>query len=233
MLKRTIFLTALTLSLFFTPGIYAQSSPTITLSPDSGFSTVSISGRGWLPSTTISIYWDNSVIPAVPSPLVSDASGDFTAIISVPTQTDPGWHTVTARNQQGDWAEVNFQVIDMSGPQGPVGSTGPAGAQGEQGIPGEPGSQGEQGTPGEPGSQGEQGPQGYIGIQGLPGSQGEQGLSGAGFSQEEIASVQQFLEEQRAPKEEELPKGLIISIAAIVLALMALGVTVLKGFLLK
>ncbi len=51
----------------------------------------------------------------------------FTAIISVPTQTEPGEYTVSATDQEGALAHATFTVIDMTGPQG---------------LPGEPGSGG-------------------------------------------------------------------------------------------
>lgn len=146
--------------------VYAQvpPPPRIYLSPTSGFSTVTIAGSGFYDGE-ISIYWDGEPIPTVPAPLYA-TQGNFTAIISVPTQTDPGEHTVTARDQQGTTASAIFEVVDMTGPQGPRGEQSPAG---EQGPTGEPGAQGE---PGPPGPTGEQGPPG------LPGPAGEQGAQG-------------------------------------------------------
>ena len=150
--------------------VYSQHSGSISLSPTSGFSTVTIAGSGFSGSGfyggEISIYWDGEPIPTVPAPLYANQQGNFTAIISVPTQTDPGEHTVTARDQQGTTASAIFEVVDMTGPQGPRGEQGPAGEQGPTG------EQGAQGEPGPPGPTGEQGPPGLPGPAGEPGAQG-------------------------------------------------------------
>jgi len=122
----------------------------ITLSPTSGFSAITITGSGFY-GGEITINWDGERIPTVPSPLYSydTQEGRFTAIISVPTQTDPGEHIVIARDQEGAEAGAVFEVVDMTGPQG---------------LPGGQGSRGEQGPPGEQGSPGEPGPAGGISI---------------------------------------------------------------------
>ena len=101
----------------------------------------------------ITIYWDGEPIPTIPSPLYlhDTQEGGFTAIISIPTQTEPGEHTVMARDQKGATARAIFTVIDMTGPQGPAGEQGAPGRQGPagtQGAPGEQGPRGEQGAPG-------------------------------------------------------------------------------------
>jgi hypothetical protein len=152
--------------------VSSQVQASITLSPTSGFSTTTISGRGFVGQ--INIFWDNSRIPTVPSSLFSfdTAQGDFTGIISVPTQTVPGDHLVTARDDQGNTASATFTVIDMRGLAGPAGETGPQGSPGETGPAGSPGSQG---RPGEPG------PQGPMGLRGETGPAGESG-PGAGMS---------------------------------------------------
>jgi hypothetical protein len=109
----------------------------IVLSPESGFSAVTVSGTGFY-GGEVYIFWDDERIPTVPSPLYPQdtAQGSFTAIISVPTQAEPGEYIVTARNQ---------------GPTGPVGNPGPQGVAGEPGPTGEPGPPGETGPAGEPG----------------------------------------------------------------------------------
>lgn len=175
----------------------------ISLSPASGFSVTTITGSGFF-GGMVTIYWDGDPISTIPPSLYGDESGNFTAIISVPSQTDPGEHTVMARNQEGNKGSAIFEVVDMTGPQGPQGEQGPAGPQGLAGEQGPPGEQGEQGSAGQQGPAGERGPQG---------EQGPQGLSGG---------------EQELPVEQGLPEG-IISIAAIIIALIALGLTLLRA----
>ena len=142
--------------------VYSQVvRPSIILFPESGFSTITVAGVGFF-GGKITIYWEEDPIPTVPSPLyTSDTQdGSFTAIISVPTQTEPGEYVITALDQEGFSASATFTVIDMTGPQGPLGEQGPAGESGPQGSPGE---QGPAGMPGPPGPPGEQGPAGEPG----------------------------------------------------------------------
>jgi hypothetical protein len=149
--------------------VYSQNGRgRIVLSPTSGFSTVTISGTGFYVGE-IYIFWDDERIPTVPAPLhlQDTAQGSFTAIISVPTQTEPGEYVVTARDQEGTTAHAVFTVIDMTGPEGPPGPegpAGPAGSPGPQGPAGEPGPTGEPGPPGETGPPGEPGPGAGISI---------------------------------------------------------------------
>ncbi len=144
---------------------HSQVEPSITLSPESGFSAVTVVGRGFQ-GGEISIYWDTEQVPTVPSPLYGYETqfGGFTAIITVPTQTEPGEHEIVAKDQEGASAGAMFTVIDMTGPEGPPGEPGPAGesgssgGSGSQGLPGEPGLPGQMGLPGETGPPGEPGP---------------------------------------------------------------------------
>lgn len=185
-MKRLSFLVTLTLLLTLAMvgvtahEVYSQRA-SITLSPTFGFSAITVTLSGFY-GGEITIYWDGERIPTVPSPLYSydTQEGEFTAIISVPTQTEPGEYTVMARDQEGSRATAIFEVIDMTGP------------------PGEPGPPGEQGPPGEP-TAGEQGPPGEPGPPGPPGETGPPGEPGPGAG---------------------------MSIVAIVLALIALGLTV-------
>jgi hypothetical protein len=140
----------------------------IVLSPESGFSAVTVSGTGFY-GGEVYIFWDDERIPTVPSPLYPQdtAQGSFSAIISVPTQAEPGEYIVTARDQEGITARAVFTVIDMTGPEGPPGPegpTGPVGNPGPQGVAGEPGPTGEPGPPGETGPAGEPGPGAGISI---------------------------------------------------------------------
>ena len=222
--------------------VYAQG---ITLNPDSGFSVITISGTGFWPVETVNITWDGNPIPTYPTPLTTDGQGDFTAIISVPTQTSPGLHTITAtidvvEDQQT--ASANFTVIDMTGPVGPPGESmiGVIEVEGPPGPPGPPGPAGPAGASGPSGSNGPPGPMpehewsetslrfenptsttGWGEYVDLQGPQGEQGIPG----------------EQGAPGEQG-PAGEIgpaggLSITAIVMASGALGWTlfgVIKRF---
>jgi len=98
MKRSSLFVTlilALTLALGVAPAneVYSQAGaprPQITLSPTSGFSAITVAGKGFF-GGQITIYWDDEPIPTVPSPLYSydTQDGSFTAIITVPTQTDP------------------------------------------------------------------------------------------------------------------------------------------------
>ncbi len=137
-------------------------SPIITLMPSTGFSSTTIAGLGFANNSRVTITWDDRVIPTVPSPIIADATGDFTTIISVPTQTAPGVHTINATDESGNWATATFTVIDMIGPQGPKGDKGDTGDQGPTGPQGPQGPEGENGTQGPAGPQGIQGPPGEI-----------------------------------------------------------------------
>jgi len=151
-------------------------APVITLSPTSGFSAITVYGMGFGGAVIININWDNISIPTIPSPIIATQSGTFTTIISVPTQTAPGNHTVTATSMVpgGVTASAIFRVVDMTGPQGPAGEPGPTGPAGE---PGATGTQGSAGLIGEQGPAGPQGPTGAEGPPGLPGPTGSAGLA--------------------------------------------------------
>ena len=103
-------------------------APYFTLIPDAGFAATTIVGGRFAANSKITITWDEQHITTVPSPLTTDSSGNFTAIITVPVPTDPGVYTVASTDQKGTNAEATFTVIDMTGPEG------------EQGVQGEQGS---------------------------------------------------------------------------------------------
>jgi len=144
---------------FFTQ--IASAAPTISLSPSSGFSTIMVSGSSFSPSSIITIYWNGDTTPNIPGPLITNFLGEFTAIINVPNQTEPGFYNITAIDSIGGQASAFFTVVNMTGPQGPIGETGP---QGPEGTYGEKGDTGEQGIPGEKGEKGDQGPAGQMGL---------------------------------------------------------------------
>jgi hypothetical protein len=134
----------------------------LALTPDTGFAATTLVGGRFAANSQITITWNGEHIATVPSPLTTDSHGNFTAIITVLNQTEPGLYTVTATDHEENKASATFTVIDMTGPQGPQ---GPQGEQGEQGVQGPAGPQGEQG---EQGVQGPAGPQGEQGEQGAP-----------------------------------------------------------------
>jgi hypothetical protein len=195
-----VLIIALILSLCIAIPAAAQfGSPAISLSPTSGFAATTVSGTGFPSFSTITLWWDGSQIPTVPATITASAGdtgsnylGTFTAIITVPTQTTPGAHTVSARGippQTGSAviANATFTVVDMKGTTGPAGTPGPAGPKGDTGAtgpagapgaasPGLPGPTGATGATGQTGAQGIQGP---AGPQGLPGPEGPQGAPGA------------------------------------------------------
>ena len=92
----TVSILLLALSLTPADRVYAQNA-TITLSPTSGFAALTITGRGFMSGSLITIGWDGTYpIPTVPQTIYAQ-EGSFTAIITVPTQATPGQHWVTAR----------------------------------------------------------------------------------------------------------------------------------------
>ena len=147
------------LSTAFLASNEVYSAQSITLSPTSGFSNVTITGTGFfieemgLQSTELTVYWDDEEIPAL---VYGGEVVDFVAFITVPTQTSPGRHRVTVK-EYDDEASATFTVVDMTSPEGPP---GPEGIPGNDGTPG---------SVGPPGPAGPQGPEGPAGPPGLPG----------------------------------------------------------------
>jgi hypothetical protein len=147
-------------------------SRNIVLSPYTGFASTTMIGSGFSNNSRVTIAWDGTTVPSVPSAVITDTTGSFAALISVPTQTAPGVHTINATDESGNWATATFTVVDMTGPQGPKGDTGaqgPTGLQGQQGPKGDTGLQGSTGPQGPKGDTGPQGSQGDTGPQGPPG----------------------------------------------------------------
>jgi hypothetical protein len=156
------------------------SAASLTLTPENGFAALTIYGSGFYSGSLITIYWDKAAIPTVPMNVYATEKGEFTAIISVPTQDVPGFHTVTASGISAAGAgttsaSARFEVLDMTGLQGPIGpsgQTGPAGSSGVTGLQGDKGPQGPAGTPGPAGLKGETGPAGPPGPPGPVGTAG-------------------------------------------------------------
>jgi len=128
-------------------GLVISPTPTLSLTPNTGFACTTVLGSGFSNNSEITITWDGTLMPTVPSPLFTDANGSFTAIVSVPTQNTSGIHTVNATDEPGNWTTATFTVVDMTGPQGPPGEQGPQGDKGDKGDTGEQGPPG--GTLGE------------------------------------------------------------------------------------
>jgi hypothetical protein len=120
----------------------------VSLTPESGIATTTITGAGFDPDSTITIAWDGTPIPTVPSPLTTDSDGSFTAIISVLTQDEPGAHNITVTDASGNSGVATFTVLDMTGPAGATGATGPAGPTGATGATGPAGATGATGQTG-------------------------------------------------------------------------------------
>ena len=95
-LKKFVFgLFVFLLAVLLCQSAYAAS---ITLSPTSGFSSIIVVGTGFTPGNNLTMFWDANEIPTILSPLLVGLGGSFTALINVPTQTEPGSHVVTAKD---------------------------------------------------------------------------------------------------------------------------------------
>jgi hypothetical protein len=114
----------------------ANPSPSLSLTPNTGFSSTTIGGFQFSNNSDVTITWDGTTILSVPSSVITDTTGSFAALISVPTQTAPGVHTINATDESGNWATATFTVVDMTGPQGPTGLQGQQGPKGDKGDPG-------------------------------------------------------------------------------------------------
>jgi len=84
--------------------------PKLELVPAKGIAATTLVGSGFAPNSRISVTWDDTPIPAVPSPLITDGYGDFTAIISVLNQTTSGIYIVKAVDEIGTEANATFTV---------------------------------------------------------------------------------------------------------------------------
>ncbi|MFC2000583.1 collagen-like protein [Chloroflexota bacterium] len=106
--------------------------PAISLSPDQGVGAFTIEGQGFRWNSEITITWDETPIPGGTS---SEWAGEFSAVVSVPEQTEAGNHTVTVSDGTNS-ASAIFTVPDMTGPAGDTGPPGPAGDTGPSGPAG-------------------------------------------------------------------------------------------------
>ena len=134
----------------------------IALVPDTGIAATTIMGAGFAANSAVTVTWDETPIPTVPNPLTTDSDGSFTAIITVPTQTEPDDYTVNATDGEGNWATRTFTVVDMTGPIGPEGPEGPTGATGDTGAAGATGDTGATGAAGPAGEDGADAPTEFL-----------------------------------------------------------------------
>lgn len=88
----------------------------LSLSPESGFASVTLVGSGFANQANITITWDGKPIPTIPSSVMTDTYGGFTSLISVPTQNAPGPHIVKASDEEGNAVEETFVVLEMRVP---------------------------------------------------------------------------------------------------------------------
>jgi hypothetical protein len=87
-----------------------EANPKLELVPAKGIAATTLVGSGFAPNSKISVTWDDTPIPTVPSPLITDGNGNFTAIISVLNQTTSGIYTVKAVDEIGTEATATFTV---------------------------------------------------------------------------------------------------------------------------
>jgi hypothetical protein len=86
-----------------------DANPKLELVPNTGITATTLVGSGFAPNSRISVTWDDISIPTVPSPLIADGYGNFTAIISALDQTN-GEYTIRAVDGLGNGAEAIFTV---------------------------------------------------------------------------------------------------------------------------
>jgi hypothetical protein len=91
-----------------------HAAPAISLSPNEGFGTFTIEGTGFIWNSDVTITWDGTPIAGATT---TEWDGEFSAMVSVPTQTTPGTYTVTASDGTNS-ASTTFTVPDMTGPAG-------------------------------------------------------------------------------------------------------------------
>lgn len=88
-----------------------EADPKLELEPTSGIAATTLVGSGFAPNSEISVTWNWKPVHTVPSPLVTDGYGAFTAIISVLNQTVSGSYDVSAVDEMGNEANATFEVV--------------------------------------------------------------------------------------------------------------------------
>jgi hypothetical protein len=156
-----------------------EPSPSISLTPSSGISVITVTGSGFPKNQGIHIFWNGVAIPGWLGDFSTSHDGTFCAIMTIQTQT-PGTYNITV-TVNGKSASAPFAVLDTRGPQGPQGEKGEkgdTGATGPQGPKGDTGAQGPAGPQGDKGDKGEKGATGAQGLQGPKGDKGDTGSAG-------------------------------------------------------
>jgi outer membrane protein assembly factor BamB len=95
-------------------GAFASGGASISLSPSSGppASTVSVSGTRFKGRETVALYFDASQVGSAQA----NASGAFTAHVTIPSAAIPGSHTVQATGKRsGKSAQAVFTVTQQAG----------------------------------------------------------------------------------------------------------------------
>jgi hypothetical protein len=96
--------------------------PKLELVPAEGIAATTLVGSGFAPNSKISVTWDGTPIHTVPSPLITDGYGSFTAIVSVLNQTTSGVYTVKVVDEMGTETNAAFTVYSVSSspPSAPI-----------------------------------------------------------------------------------------------------------------
>jgi hypothetical protein len=127
------FFTPFTIPLGITPGFYTVTIQTtsiytpanilatayftvtarqITITPTSGYvgSTVTVSGSGFNPSSTVTIYFDTTAIRTV----AATASGSFSGATFTVPESYRGTHTIKGKDAGGDSLDVTFTTLQKT-----------------------------------------------------------------------------------------------------------------------
>jgi len=86
-------------------------NPRLELIPTTGLAATTVVGSGFAPNSRITITWNGTTMPTVPSPLLTNVYGNFTAIISVLDQATAGAYILKAVDGIGTEATATFTVI--------------------------------------------------------------------------------------------------------------------------
>ena len=154
-----------------------EPSPSISLTPSSGISVITVIGSGFPKNQGIHIFWNGVAVPGWLGDSCTSHDGTFCVIMTIQTQT-PGTYNITV-TVDGKLASAPFTVLDTIGPQGQKGDTGDQGPVGPQGIKGDKGDTGDTGP---------QGPAGPMG----PAGEGTRWYNGSGIPSSELGNNGDF-----------------------------------------
>jgi hypothetical protein len=160
--KKRLTLLPMFLLLAMVVSVNAQVTPTFSATPNNS-NIIQVVGTGFNNSepVTLQLYQDNNSVYSFPNLLNTSSTGNFSAVIIVPTSIS-GDFNLTASTSNITMT-VPISVPDLTG---------------QQGIQGLQGNDGTNGTNGINGINGTNGIQGPMGIQGLPGMNGTDGVQG-------------------------------------------------------